>query len=112
MTNVTYKGIDDMIASLEIPYAYYQFPKGTAQPTPFVCFYFSDQSGLLADNINYVRIVRLVIELYTDDKRFDLENAIHNLLTENEIPYQQYESYIDTEQMLLNTYEMEVYLNG
>lgn len=112
MTNVTYESINDMIASLEIPYAYYQFPEGTEQPTPFLCFYYANHDAVDADNINYVPIVRLVIELYTDDKRFDLENKIHNLLVDNEIPYQQYESYIDTEQMLLNTYEMEVYLNG
>ena len=112
MTNVTFKRINEMIESLDIPYAYYQFPEGTAQPTPFICFYYSNQDGVDADNINYVRVVRLVIELYTDNKRFDLEDKIHNLLTKNEIAYQQYESYIDTEQMLLNTYEMEVYLNG
>ena len=112
MTNATFKGISDMIQSLGIPYAYYQFPEGTEQATPFICFYFSDERGMNADNINYGKIVRLVIELYTDDKRFDLEAQIENLLTGNEIAFAKYESYIDTEQMLQETYEMEVFING
>ena len=101
-----------MIQSIGLPTAYYQFPEGTAQPTPFICFYYSNDNPFNADNTNYVKIAHLVIELYTDDKRFDLEASIENLLNENELPFTRNESYIDTEQMLLNTYETEVYING
>ena len=112
MTDVTYTKIAEMISSLDIPYAYYQFPEGTAQPTPFICFYYSNERGVKADNVNYAEIVNLTIELYTDNKRFDLEQRINDLLTENEISFSKYESYIDTEKMLMQTYEMEVILNG
>ena len=112
MTNATYQGIATMIESLEIPYAYYQFPNDTEQPTPFICFYYSDTDGFNADNIVYSKNVTLVIELYTDDKRFDLESRIENLLNENELPFTRYESYIDSEKMLMQTYETEVYFNG
>lgn len=112
MTDVTYKKINQMIESLGLPYAYYQFPEGTAEPTPFICFYFSDENGLKADNVNYAKLVTLRIELYTDNKRFDLEEQISNLLTINELPYNKYESYIDTEKMLMQTYETEVFING
>ena len=112
MTGATYTNINTMIQSLGIPYAYYQFPEGTAQPTPFICFYYSDTDGAFADNIVYSRLTTLVIELYTDDKRFDLEQQIEQLLNDNELPFRRYESYIDSEQMLMQTYETEVYING
>lgn len=112
MTNATYQGIATMIASLEIPYAYYQFPEGTEQATPFICFYFSDTTGFYADNVNFARQTTLVIELYTDEKRFDIESKVEKLLNDNELPYQRYESYIDSEQMLMQTYETEVFING
>lgn len=112
MTGATYKTISTMLASLEIPYAYYQFPNGTDIPTPFICFYFSDTDGFNADNVNYSRKTTLVIELYTDEKRFDLEQQLEDLLNDNELPYRRYESYIDTEQMLMQTYETEVFING
>ena len=112
MTGATYKGISDLIASIGIPYAYYQFPEGTAEPTPFICFYYSGEGGVYADNINFAKRVDLTIELYTDEKRFDLEQAIETILNENELPFVRYESYIDSEQMILNTYETEVFING
>ena len=112
MTGATYQSISTMIQSLGIPYAYYQFPEGTEQATPFICFYFSDTEGVYADNVTYSRHTTLVIELYTDDKRFDLEEQIENLLTQNELPFRRYESYIDSEQMIMQTYETEVYING
>lgn len=112
MTGATYQSISQMIHSLGIPYAYYQFPEGTEQKTPFICFYFSDTDGVYADNSVYSKRATLVIELYTDDKRFDLEEQIETLLNNNELPYKRYESYIDSEQMLMQTYESEVYING
>ena len=109
---MTYEQISTMIESIGVEYAYYQFPEGTAVAPPFICFYYPERDDMFADNINYVKIERLIIELYTKEKNFELEDAIEAKLTENEIPFVRYESYIDTEQLIMNTFESEVYING
>ena len=112
MTSMTTVQIADMVESFGIPFAYYQFEKDTARPCPFVCFYYSDSNDVLADNENYAKVKNLVIELYTDQKEFELEETIESILNQNEIVYDHYESYIDSEKMLMQTYESEVYING
>ena len=77
---MTYKEVNLMVASIGKPYAYYQFPEGTDTAPPFICFYFDSSSDLAADNTNYQRIRPLVIELYTDNKDFALEETVETTL--------------------------------
>ena len=93
---MTYEQINTMIESIGVEYAYYQFPEGTEVATPFICFYYPEQNGFFADNLNYAKQERLIIELYTKEKDFELEDRIRQVLNENEIPFVRYESYIDT----------------
>lgn len=109
---MTYQEISEMIKGIGVPYAYYQFPEGTGQAPPFICFYYSEQRGFYADNINYAKPVNLIVELYTKNKDFALESLVENTLNENEIPYAKLESYIDSEKLFMQTYESEVYING
>lgn len=109
---MTYEEVSNLIAQVGIPYAYYQFPEGTAQPTPFICFYYPGLDGFHADNGYYAKLVSLNIELYTDEKDFELEARLESILDEHEMPYRKLESYIDSEKMLMQTYESEVYING
>lgn len=110
---MTYQDIKTMLDSIAVdgkpvPYAYYQFAEDTAQPPPFICFYYSGDNDFLADNSNYQRIAVLVIELYTDEKDFALENTVENALASAELVYTKNESYIDSEKMLMVTYETNV----
>ncbi len=109
---MTYEQVNTMIEEIGINYAYYQFPDGTEVAPPFLCFYYPERDDFYADDTNYVRIERLIIELYTKEKDFVSEEAIETVLTEHGIPYTRYESYIDTEQLIMNTYESEVIING
>lgn len=101
-----------MIESIGVPYAYYQFPEGTETQPPFICFYFSGDVNFSADNICYIDIETLIVELYTKEKNFELEQKIRDALRTNEIPHTRYESYIDSEKLIMNTFESEVLLNG
>ena len=105
---MTYKEVASMIQSINIPYAYYQFPDGTAQPCPFICFYYDYDSDFLADDINYQRIRALIIELYTDVKDFALEETVENTLTSNKLVYSRTENYLDSEKMNMVTYTTEI----
>lgn len=109
---MTYKQVNTMISEIGIPYAYYQFSEDTAQPCPFICFYYSNSDDMSADNINYARVERLIIELYTDEKDFAMEKAVENVLTSHGLFYTRNEVYIASERMYEVIYESEVILNG
>ena len=109
---MTYKQIASMVSSIGLPYAYYQFPEGTAQAPPFVVFFFSQTNDLYADETNYQRIVTLNVELYTSEKDFDMESNVEKILTNNNLTYYKEENYIDSEKMWQIAYELEVIING
>lgn len=105
---MTYEQVYAMIETIGVPNAYYQFPNGTDQACPFVCFYFTDSNDFAADNTNYQRIRPLAIELYTDNKDFDLENTVETILNQNGFVYSREETYLDSERMNMVTYTIEV----
>lgn len=105
---MTYQEVATMIAGLNIPYAYYQFPNGTEQACPFICFFFSNSNDLAADNTNYQRIRTLSIELYTDNKDFALEESVESLLNSNGLVYTREETYLDSERMYMVTFTTEI----
>lgn len=109
---MTYKQIASMVSSIGLPYAYYQFPEGTAQAPPFVVFFYADTDDVFADDTNYQRIATLNIELYTNEKDFVTESTVEQILTNNNLTYYKEENYIDSEQMWQIAYEMEVIING
>lgn len=101
-----------MISSMGVPYAYYQFDEATAKPCPFICFYYSGSDDFVADGTNYVYINRLVIELYTDEKDFTMEQTVQNVLNEYGLVYTREEGYLSDEKMYEIIFESEVILNG
>lgn len=105
---MTYKEVATMINSIGIPYAYYQFPDGTGQACPFICFFFSDSNDLAAENTNYQKIRLLNIELYTDNKDFALEETVENVLNSNGLVYDRSESYLDSERMFMVVYTTDI----
>lgn len=109
---MTTSEVAQMVAEVGVPYAYYQFTNDTAQPCPFICFYLTDSDDMSADNTNYAKVRRLIIELYTDNKDFDLEDAVETVLNSHGLFYSRNEVYIDTERMYEVIYESEVILNG
>lgn len=105
---MTTQEVAGMVASVGIPTAYYQFPDNTGQEPPFICFYYPGDNDFKADNINYAKINRLIIELYTDTKDFALEAAVEQALTDNELAFTRSETYIDSERMQEVIFETQV----
>lgn len=108
---MTYEEIAQMIESIGLPYAYYQFPDDTQQAPPFICFLY-DYDDIYADDSNYVKRVVLTVELYTDTKNIPLESAVEAVFDENELPWSKAATYIDSERMWQTSYSMEVFING
>lgn len=109
---MTRKEISQMIASVGLPYAYYQFPEDTPQTPPFICFFFSNTDDVFADDTNFQKIEQLNIELYTNVKDFTLEDSLEEILKTNNLTYYKEENYIDSEKLYQIAYEMEVMING
>ena len=104
---MTYKEINTMVSSIGLPYAYYQFGE-TGQAPPFVCFFYSNDNDFKADDSNYQKIEHLIIELYTDNKDFELEATVESTLSQNGIVWTRDEEWIESERMLEVIYEMDV----
>lgn len=105
---MTTKEVAIMVAAIGVPYAYYQFPEGTAQATPFVCFFYSGDNDMKADDSNYQKIEHLIIELYTDNKDFGLEATVESTLSSYGMVWTRDEEWIESERMLEVVYEMDV----
>jgi hypothetical protein len=105
---MTYKEVATMIKGIGYPCAYYQFPEGTEQTCPFICFYFTRSNDLAADDTNYQKIRQLVVELYTDNKDFAKEETVENALNASGLVFSREESYIDSERMYMVTFITEV----
>ena len=105
---MTYKQVAEMVSSIGVPYAYYQFPNNTGIAPPFVCFYFNSSNDFAADNTNYQRIRPLSIELYTDNKDFTLEQTVENVLNQHGLVYSREETYLDSEKMYMVTFMTEI----
>jgi hypothetical protein len=108
---MTYKEIADIIESIGLPNAYYEFPDDTQLEPPFICFYYPESDDLYADNKNYAKIRRLYVELYTDNKDFDNEAAVESALTSNGLSFRKSELYINNERMWQITYQTEVVIS-
>lgn len=98
-----------MIGSVGLPFAYDHFSEETTPGAPpFICFFFEGDNDFAADNTNYQRIRSLVIELYTDNKDFELESTVESAINAAGLVYSRDETYIDAEQMYMVTFRSEI----
>lgn len=109
---MTYREVKTMVQSIGLPFAYYQFTADTAVAPPFICFYFDESDDEPADNMNWAKIRTLYIELYTDEKDFELESTVESVLASNDQFYTRSETYLDSERMMMVAYEMQVVITG
>lgn len=107
-----YEELNNMMASIGIPYAYRAFNENTAVPPPYICFYYEGSDDLYADDKNYQRIVPLIIELYTAEKDFVSEQKIEDALEHYGLTYAKDEMYIESELLTEIVYESEVVIHG
>lgn len=98
--------LNKALKSLGIPVAYHHFSEPVA--TPFIVYYSPHINNFVADNEIYMQTDFIEVELYTDNKDFDLEGQVHDILTSLDIIYDKYEVYIKEEKMFMQTYQLEI----
>ena len=109
---MTRNEIAALVDSVGVPAVYHQFTKETAQPAPFICFYTEEVSSFYADGVVYARVETLIIELYTSEKDFALEDKLEGILTAADMAYHKDEDYIGDEELYMTTYTTEVFLDA
>lgn len=108
---MTRKEIAQMIAGIGLPYAYDHFEESESPGNPpFICYTYSGSAHFIADGVVYQKIDDLEIELYTDEKDFDLEEAVEDALDSKELVYSRDESHIDSEKMYMVTWTTSIIL--
>lgn len=106
---MTTKEVAQMIASVGLPFAYDHFEKKeTPGKPPFICFTYPSSENFFADDSVYQKVKRLNIELYTDEKDLDYEEAVENALDAAGLTYESSETYIDSEKMYMVSWETDV----
>lgn len=107
---MTYQEVKALLDTVGIPVVYYEWPVGQAPEPPYICYYYPGDNDFKADDSNYQKIRTLTVELYTDKKDFELEEATEAVLSG--LVYSRDETNIESERMYLVSYEMEVVING
>lgn len=108
MTIVEFKRMLDL-AGMPVAYSYF---KGTQDdpvpPPPYICYLVDDSENLMADNKVYHKIIDVNIELYTTKKDLAAEAALEKVLDDHEIPYDTFETFIDSEDLFQKIYEVRL----
>lgn len=94
-----------------IPFRYHHWRKNSNEgppPIPFGVFVFNGSNNLIADSTVYHKGHRVRAEIYSEIHDPVVLSNFEKVLDSAEIPYQSDETYIDSEKMFLNTYELEV----
>ena len=94
-----------------IPFKYHHWnkaPNSEPPPMPFGVFVFVGSNNLIADSGVYHKGHRVRAEIYSEIHDPVVLSNFEKVLDSAEIPYQSDETYIDSEKMFLNTYELEV----
>ena len=105
---MTLPELKDQLKSLNLPIAYRCFAVGQVPELPYIVYYADEDIGFHADDIVYYEEYAVTIEVYTGQKDLQLEKKVKELLIENGLPYESYESSLDSENMYLKAYEIEI----
>lgn len=84
-----------LLNTLSVPSFYDHAPNGTR--LPFIAIHTDQPDNFAADNGVYCEKWNFRIDLYSTDKRLDLETEIKTLLNENGIYWTKSEQYIDSQ---------------
>lgn len=109
---MTFQELNTMIAGIGLPYAFNHFDAETVPELPFILFDYPETRGANADDCNYKNIVSLDIILCSENKDFNNEITIDNILNGRDIPFYKHTEWIPDEGIYQTTYEMEIVING
>lgn len=108
---MTQEELYSLLKTLDIPLTHLQFtdePQSPAPTPPFIAYFFEDSDNFGADDKVYKEINNFVVELYTNKKDKQKENAIQTLFNENDIFWNKTQIYIDKAEMYEVRYAIQI----
>lgn len=100
------KELVKILEKLEIPIAYNHF--STVQKPPYLVYKVTSTNNFIADNKVYQKIRKVDLELYTENKNEELEQKLETILCENEMAFEMFETYIESEAVYQVIYEISI----
>lgn len=103
--------IEEMLKKVEVPFRYHHFTQKEMKeiPLPIIVWNVPGTDNFFADGQVYKKIRKLDIEIYADEKDWELEEKLEKVLDENGITWEQTASeWLQSESMWESLYEMEV----
>lgn len=100
------KELVKILEKLEIPIAYNHF--STVQKPPYLVYRVTSSNNFIADNKVYKKIRKVDLELYTENKNEELEQKLETILCENEMAFECFETYIESENVYQVIYEISI----
>ncbi len=82
-----------------MPFAYGHFAEGESPKTPFLCYSLPGSENFAADGKAYKKIMRVVVELYTDHKDLRSELEVESALDNAGIFYDTTETWLPSEKL-------------
>ena len=97
-----------LLGTLKLPITYHHWAVGQVPPLPYILYYADEDNNFYADDQVYFEGYAVTIEIYSKEKNLELETKVKELLNNNKIPYGSYEDFLDTENMYLKAYEINI----
>lgn len=108
---MTKERIEQTLKELGIPFKYHHFTQKEMEDIalPAAVWNIAGTVNFFADGKTYKRITKLEIELYMDEKDWELEKRLEEILNECGIAWQQtFSGWLESERIWESLYEMEV----
>ena len=105
---MTLPELKKVLNTLGLPLAYLKWAPGQVPELPYILYYADEDIGFYADDEVYNEGYAVTIEVYTEEKKLDLEEQVKKLLNENHLVYESYEDYLDSEEMFFKAYEIRI----
>jgi hypothetical protein len=110
---LTTQEVNTLVASIGLPYAYYEFQTGKEQSPPFICFLYDEAEDFYADGINYAAVDTLVIEHYADAPDLRTDRRIGRILNGAGLTHRRTPPvYIKEERMWVTVFRAEICIDN
>lgn len=94
------------LTGLEV--GYHHWETGQVPQLPYILYLDSGSDNFRADNQVYYGIKNIRVELYSNLKNIREEKKLEKILNDHKLPFDNYESYIESEKMYLKAYEIQL----
>lgn len=105
------KEFSKLLETSGLPVAYWSFPEKEAPELPYIIYLINNNNDYYADDLNYVDIGEVDVELYSSYKDFKTEGIIEQIFKTNHIKYNKSSFYIKKENMWETLYELEIIID-